>query len=113
MIDGVSEEDLAHLEQLDSAHFDLKMWLAISFVRELVAANFGPLPKKLMRDIQAPCTADETEQITLVATVMNTLNLGSTTFEAFLSHLSGTASPNGHVVDEAIMFAAVCCRACQ
>jgi AhpD family alkylhydroperoxidase len=49
MIEGVPEEELAHVEQMDPAQLDRKTWLAISFVRALVAANFGPVSKELCR----------------------------------------------------------------
>jgi AhpD family alkylhydroperoxidase len=109
IIEGVSEEDLAHIERMDPAHLDRKTWLAISFVRELVAADFGPVSKELMKRMRARYTAREIEEITLVAKVMDALNLGSNTFDAFLSRLSGKPSQNGQIVDEAIMSAVICC----
>lgn len=109
IIEGVSEEDLAHVERMDPAHLDRKTCLAISFVRELVAADFGPVSKELMKRMRVRYTAREIEEITLVAKVMDALNLGSNTFDAFLSRLSGKPSRNGQIVDEAIMSAIFCC----
>jgi alkylhydroperoxidase family enzyme len=109
IIEGAPAEGLASVERMDSAHLDRKTWLAISFVRELVAADFGPVSKQLMKRIRASYTAEEIEEMTLVARVMDALNLGSNTFEAFLSRLGGKPSQNGQVVDEAIMSAVFCC----
>ena len=109
VIEGVSEEELAHIEQLDRTHFDRKTWLAITFVRELIATNFGRVSRERMQQLRARFSAEEIRQITLVARVMDALNLSSNTFDAFLSRLSGKPSPNGRIVDEAIMSAIVSC----
>jgi AhpD family alkylhydroperoxidase len=109
LIEGVPEDELAHVEHLDRTHFDPKTWLAVSFVRALVAAEFGPVSKELMQDMQASYTAEEIEEITLVAKVMDALNVSSNTFDAFLSRMSGKPSRNGEVVHEAIMSAVFCC----
>jgi alkylhydroperoxidase family enzyme len=109
IIEGVSEGDLAHVERMDRAHLDRKTWLAISFVRELVAADFGPVSKELLKRMRTRYTAREIEEITLVAKVMDALNRGSNTFDAFLSRLSGKPTQNGQIIDEAIMSAVICC----
>ena len=44
-LEGIPEEDLAQVEQMDPDHFDRKKWLAISYVRELVAVRFGPVSR--------------------------------------------------------------------
>jgi AhpD family alkylhydroperoxidase len=108
-IEGVPEEKLAHVERMDSAHLDRRTSLAISFVRELVAVDFAPVSKELLKRMRTRYTAREIEEITLVAKVMDALNRGSNTFDAFLSRLSGKPSPNGQIIDEAIMSAVICC----
>ena len=40
-LEGIPEKELAQVEQIDPDHFDRKKWLAISYVRELVAVRFG------------------------------------------------------------------------
>jgi alkylhydroperoxidase/carboxymuconolactone decarboxylase family protein YurZ len=106
-IEGVSEKELAHIEQMDPAHFDRKTWLALSFVRELVTARFGPVPGKLMQQMRSNYTAEEVEQIMLVAKVMDAANRISNTFDALLSRLDGNASRTSGIVDEAIVSAAL------
>ena len=101
VIEGVSEKELAHIEQLDRTHFDRKTWLAITFVRELIATNFGRVSRARMQQMRACYSAEEIRQITLVARVMDALNLSSNTFDAFLSRLSGRPSPKGRIIDEA------------
>ena len=105
-IEGVSEKELAHIEQMNPAQFDRKTWLALSFVCQLVTTRFGPVPKKLMQQIRSNYTTEEIEQITLVAKVMDAANRSSNTFDALLSRLNGKPSRNSAIVDEAIMSAA-------
>ena len=64
VIEGVSEEELAHIEQLDRTHFDRKTWLAITFVRELIATNFGRVSRARMQQMRARYSAEEIRQIT-------------------------------------------------
>ncbi len=63
LIEGVRGEELAHVERMDPAHLDRKRWVAIRFVRELVAANFGPVSKKRMQEMRALHTGEEIKEI--------------------------------------------------
>lgn len=109
LIEGVCEEELAHVEGTDPAHLDRKRWTAVCFVQELVAVDFGPVSRKRMQDMQALYSAEEIAEITLVAEVMDTLNRTSNSFEAFVWRLSGKPSQSGRVIDEAILSAVFCC----
>ena len=109
VIEGVSAKELAHIEQMDCTHVDPKTSLAITFVRELIATNFGRVSKARMQRMRARYSEEEIRQITLVAKVMDALNLSSNTFDAFLSRISGKPSRTGRIIDEAIMAAIVCC----
>lgn len=108
-IEGVSEEDIAHIEKLAPSYFDARTRLALSFVRELVAARFGPVSSILMRKMRATFSAEEIEEITLVAKVMDFANRSSNTFDALTARLSGKPSRSGRVLDEVIMSAAFLC----
>jgi AhpD family alkylhydroperoxidase len=107
-IEGVSERQLAHIEQMDPAHFDRRTWVALTFVCELVSARFEPVSKKTMQQMRAHYTAAEIDEITLVAKVMDAANRSSNTFDALLARLDGRASTSSGIVDEAIMAAAFC-----
>jgi AhpD family alkylhydroperoxidase len=109
LIEGVRGEELAHVERMEPAHLDRKRWIAICFVRELVAAKFGRVSKKRMKEMRDLYTREEIEEITLVAKVMDVLNRSSNTFEAFVSRLNGMPSRKGGVIDEAILSAVFCC----
>ena len=107
-IEGVSAKELGHIEQMDAAHFDRKTQVALDFVCQRVTARFGPVPKRLMQQMRSHCTADEIDQITLVARVMDAANRSSNTFDALVSRLDGKPSQSSGIVDEAIMSAAFC-----
>ncbi len=51
-ISGVSDEELAQLEQLDPSGFDRRKWVAISYVRALVKENFERVQPELRRAMQ-------------------------------------------------------------
>lgn len=108
-IDGVPEEELAQIEQMDPASFDRKKWLAISYVRELVAERFGPLPADLEKKMRQHYSAEEIAEITLVAKVMDAANLGANTFEAMRWRLRGTPVKGSRLFDEIMLSAAFFC----
>jgi hypothetical protein len=108
-IDGIPEDELAHLEQMDPAHFDRTKWPAISFVRELVEARFGAVSEELMHKMQTIYTAREIKDIEFVAKVMDASNLGANTFDALRSRLRGAAAEGSRILDEVLLTAALCC----
>lgn len=109
MIEGVDKADLAYIEKFDPAHFDARTALALNFVRELVAARFGPVARALMQKMREQFSAEEIEEITLVAKVMDFANRSSNTFDALISRVSGKPSRDGRLIDEALMSAAFLC----
>lgn len=108
-IEGVSEEELANIERLELSHFDARTQLALSFVRELVALRFAPASESLMQKMRAAFSAEEIEEITLVAKVMDFANRSSNTFDALVSRINGKPSRTGRLLDEAVMSAAFFC----
>ena len=108
-VDGISEEELAQIEQMDPTQFDRKKWLAISFARELVAARFGPVSEE---PDAARCSAHYTEReikhIILVAKLMDASNLGANTFDALRSRLRGKPAEGSRIFDEVVLTAAFC-----
>jgi AhpD family alkylhydroperoxidase len=107
-LEGIPEEELAQVEQIDPDNFDRKKWLAISYVRELVAVRFGAVSQDLMRQMRAQYTGPEIKAIILVAKVMDAANLGANTFEAMRSRLRGAPAQGSRVCDEVLLTAAFC-----
>lgn len=100
---GVSDDELAHIEQLDPTGFDRKKWLAISYVRALVSANFGPIDEALVFEMQASYSTQEIKEIDIVARIMDIANRSANTWDALLSRLRGGPIAESHVVDELVM----------
>ncbi len=100
---GVTDEELAHVEQLDPADFDRKKWVAISYVREFVTANFGRVPAELRRELKANYTEREIKEIELVAKVMDLGNRGGNTWDAMLSRAKGVPAADSRIFDEIIL----------
>jgi AhpD family alkylhydroperoxidase len=102
-ISGVSNEELARLEQLDPTGFDRRKWVAISYVRALVKENFVRVQPQLRRAMQHKYSAREIRNIELIANVMDVGNRGSNTFDAMRSRLKGAPASDSRVVDELIL----------
>ena len=102
-ISGVPDEELARLEQLDPSGFDRRKWLAISYVRALVQADFKRVQPELRRAMQHKYSPEEIRQIELIAKVMDVGNRGSNTFDAMLSRLKGVPAADSRIRDEVIL----------
>lgn len=102
-LSGVSNEELAQLEQLDPSGFDRRKWVAISYVRALVKRDFKGVQPELRRTMQHKYSPREIRQIELVARVMDIGNRGSNTYEAMLSRLRGVPAPEGRILDELVL----------
>jgi AhpD family alkylhydroperoxidase len=102
-ISGVSNEELARLEQLDPKGFDRRKWIAISYVRALVKEDFRRVQPELRRAMQHKYAPREIRQIELIANVMDIGNRGSNTFDAMLSRLRGVPAADSRIVDELIL----------
>jgi AhpD family alkylhydroperoxidase len=102
-ISGVSNEELAQIEQLDPSGFDRRKWVAISYVRALVQRNFKGVQPELRRAMQHKFAPQEIRQIELIARIMDIGNRGSNTYEAMLSRLRGTPAPEGRILDELVL----------
>jgi AhpD family alkylhydroperoxidase len=102
-IAGVSEEELAQIEQMDPTDFDRRKWLAISYVRALVSARFGSVSGDLLSEMQANYSRREIEEIVLVAKVMDISNRGANTWDSMLSRLRGKPAAESRLIDEAVL----------
>jgi AhpD family alkylhydroperoxidase len=102
-ISGVSNEELAQVEQLDPAGFNRRKWVAISYVRALVTENFERVQPELRRAMQHKYSPREIRQIELIANVMDVGNRGSNTFDAMLSRFKGVPAADSRIVDEVIL----------
>jgi len=102
-LNGVSNEELAQVEQLDPKGFDRRKWLAISYVRALVKGDFRRVQPQLRRAMQHKYSPREIREIELIAKVMDIGNRGSNTWDALLSRLRGVPAADSRIIDELIL----------
>jgi AhpD family alkylhydroperoxidase len=102
-ISGVPEDELAHIENMDPEGFDRGKWVAISYVRALVSANYGQVDSDLLRELKQHYSAHEIKEIELVARVMDISNRGANTWDAMLSRVKGNPANDSHLLDEIVM----------
>jgi AhpD family alkylhydroperoxidase len=102
-LNGISNEELAQVEQLDPKGFDRRKWLAISYVRALVKGDFRRVQPQLRRAMQHKYSPREIREIELIAKVMDIGNRGSNTWDALLSRLRGVPAADSRIIDELIL----------
>jgi AhpD family alkylhydroperoxidase len=102
-ISGVSNDELAQLEQLDPSGFDRRKWVAISYVRALVKGDFRRVQPELRRAMQHKYGPREIRQIELIARIMDIGNRGSNTWDAMLSRLRGVPAADSRIIDELVL----------
>jgi len=102
-LSGVPEEELAHIENMDPKGFDRGKWVAISYVRALVSANYAEVSPELLAELKQYYTAREIEEIALVARVMDIANRGANTWDAMRSRMQGNPANDSHLLDEIVM----------
>jgi len=100
---GISEEELAHLEDMDPEFFDRRKWIAVSYVRAFVSGKFGSVPRELRKEMRENYTAHEIKEIELVTRIMDLGNRGANTWDAMLSRLKGNPAADSHIFDEAVL----------
>ncbi len=106
LIEGVSEQQLAYVEQGNTSRFDARTQVALAFVQELVARRFGEVSTATNRAMHAHFSSEEIEEITLVTRVMDFTNRSSNTFDALVSRLGGKPAAGAKPLDEVVMSAA-------
>lgn len=102
-LEGVSDAELASLENLNAQEFDRRKWLAISYVRALVSANFGPVDAKLQKEVDATYSPQDIQNIQVVTKVMDLGNRTGNTWDALVSRMQGGPVGDTHLVDELLM----------
>ena len=102
-LSGVPQDELAHIENMDPKGFDRGKWVAISYVRALVSANYAEVSPQLLAELKEHYSDLEIEEIALVARVMDIANRGANTWDAMLSRMKGNPANDSRLLDELIM----------
>ena len=102
-LSGVPEEELARLENMEPEGFERGKWVAISYVRAIVSANFGQVSQELRDEMAEHYSPKEIREIELVAQVMDIANRGANTWDSMLSRIKGKPANDSRLMDEIVM----------
>jgi hypothetical protein len=101
---GVSDAELAALENMDENAFDRRTWLAIAHARERTQAGFAPIVEDaaqaaLTRELGAQTYRDVED----VARVMTVANRIANTLNALSDRRGGHPIPGSDLLDEVVI----------
>lgn len=98
---GVSDAELAALENMDEHAFDRRTWLAVAHARDRVVADFAHITKDASQDalveVLGPQTYRDVEDVARVMTVANRI---ANTLNALPDRLRGTPVSGSRLADE-------------
>ena len=97
---GVSDEELAKIEELSLENLDPKVSTAVTYVRALVSSDWEDAPRELRQQMQEYFTWREIEDIELIARAMDLSNRSANTWDAMLSRLQGKPVKDSDILSE-------------
>jgi len=101
---GVSDAELAALEDMDESAFDRRTWLAIAHARERTKANFVPAVEHASRDaLTEALGAQSCSDVEDVARVMTMANRIANTLNALPDRRRGNPVPDSRLLDELVI----------
>ena len=103
LAEGVTDAELAALENQDPERFDRRTWAAIAWADARARASLGPLPAEFEDELERYYDAAERDDLDLVTTVMTVANRSANTFDALLARLRGRPVPGSRLLDELLI----------
>jgi AhpD family alkylhydroperoxidase len=103
LAEGVSDAELASLENQDPGQFDRRTWAAIAWADARARADLGPVPAEFEAELARYYSATERDDLDLVTTVMTIANRSANTFDALLARLGGRPVPGSRLLDELLI----------
>jgi len=98
---GVSDAELAALENMDEHAFDRRTWLAVAHARDRVVADFAPVTRDASQDALVEVLGVQTyRDVEDVACVMTVANRIANTLNALPDRLRGNPVPDSRLFDE-------------
>lgn len=107
LAEGLTDDELAALEQHDAEQFERRTWAAIAWADARARADLGPVPPEFERELARYYTAPQRADLELVTTVMTIANHSANIFDALLSRLRGHPQPGSRLLDELVVGAVV------
>ncbi len=103
LAEGVSDAELAALENQDAEQFDRRTWAAIAWADARARADLGPVPAEFEDELARHYGSAEREDLDLVTIVMTIANRSANTFDALLGRLRGRPVPGSRLLDELLI----------
>jgi len=101
---GVSDAELAALENMDESAFDRRTWLAIAHARERTKAKFAPMVTDASEDaVREAIGAQACSDVEDVARVMTVANRIANTLNALPDRWRGRPVPESRLFDELVI----------
>jgi AhpD family alkylhydroperoxidase len=101
---GVTDAELAALEQMDPETLDRRTWLALAYARERTQADFAPLSDaEVYPGLEKELGLQTVRDVEDVARVMTVANRVANTLNALSDRLRGRAVPGSRLADELVI----------
>ena len=101
---GVSDAELAALEDMNPSAFDRRTWLAIAHARERTRANFAPVADDASQEALIEALSAQTRSdVEDVARVMTVANRIANTLNALPDRWHGKPVPESRIFDELVI----------
>lgn len=99
---GVSEKDLAAVENLRTDELDERTWAALAWAQAYARSDFREVPADVVAEFRRWFTPQERADIALAARTMYWLNETSNSVDAALARLRGAPEPGSTVFSEIV-----------
>ena len=103
LAEGVTDAELAALEDQRPEQFDRRTWAAIAWAQARAHADLGPAPIEFEDELARHYSQTEREDLDLVTTLMTIANRSANTFDALLARLRGHPVPGSRLLDELLV----------
>ena len=103
LAEGVTDAELAALENRDPGQFDRRTWAAVAWADARARADLGPVPAEFEDELARYYSAAERDDLDLVTTVMTIANRSANTFDALLARLRGRPVRGSRLRDELLI----------
>jgi len=103
LAEGVSDAELAALENQDAAQFDRRTWAAIAWADARARADLGPAPAAFEDELGRHYTPAERDDLELVMIVMTIANRSANALDALLAWLRGRWLLRSRLRDELLL----------
>ncbi|HET8977782.1 MAG TPA: carboxymuconolactone decarboxylase family protein [Solirubrobacteraceae bacterium] len=103
LAEGVTDAQLAALENQDPGQFDRRTWAAVAWADARARADLGPVPAEFEEELARHYSPAERDDLDLVAAMMTIANRSANTFDALLARLRGRPVPGSRLLDELLI----------